>query len=257
MVLPKRSTNVSLTKFESRSWIKQTPRSFPFSRSRTTNLAVLAENLSVTPPTPHDWSLRPMVLCLNRTGKRSEIYNLHIVGLQREDSPRKLPHPKKQRFNLPTPFTLWLSLGPPYGVFFSKFLRHVSYRVLPQVGHRKDTATVATNDPMSLRGASRIDSSTKGTLDMNLPGGGYRWMGSGCWWLNFQPAKSPRIFLTHRLDVENPGMYIYPKGFSHHQLMGVFFFETVHNGADFSYSNPSTWCWSDFSFHLEWLCFFW
>lgn len=118
MVLPKRSTNVSLTKFESRSWIKQTPRSFPFSRSRTTNLAVLAENLSVTPPTPHDWSLRPMVLCLNRTGKRSEIYNLHIVGLQREDSPRKLPHPKKQRFNLPTPFTLWLSLGPPYGVFF-------------------------------------------------------------------------------------------------------------------------------------------
>ena len=118
MVLPKRSTNVSLTKFESRSWIKQTPRSFPFSRSRTTNLAVLAENLSVTPPTPHDWSLRPMILCLNRTGKRSEIYNLHIVGLQREDSPRKLPHPKKQRFNLPTPFTLWLSLGPPYRVFF-------------------------------------------------------------------------------------------------------------------------------------------
>lgn len=59
-----------------------------------------------------------MVLCLNRTGKRSEIYNLHIVGLQREDSPRKLPHPKKQRFNLPTPFTLWLSLGPPYRVFF-------------------------------------------------------------------------------------------------------------------------------------------
>ena len=46
---------------------------------------------------------------------------------------------------------------------------------LPQVGHRKDTATVATDDPMSLRGASRIDSSTKGTLDMNLPGGGYRW----------------------------------------------------------------------------------
>lgn len=173
MVLPKRSTNVSLTKFESRSWIKQTPRSFPFSRSRTTNLAVLAENLSVTPPTPHDWSLRPMVLCLNRTGKRSEIYNLHIVGLQREDSPRKLPHPKKQRFNLPTPFTLWLSLGPPYRVFFFRNSYDTwTTWTLPQVGHRKDTATVATNDPMSLRGASRIDSSTKGTLDMNLPGGG-------------------------------------------------------------------------------------
>ena len=196
MVLPKRSTNVSLTKFESRSWIKQTPRSFPFSRSRTTNLAVLAENLSVTPPTPHDWSLRPMVLCLNRTGKRSEIYNLHIVGLQREDSPRKLPHPKKQRFNLPTPFTLWLSLGPPYRVFFFRNSYDTwTTWTLPQVGHRKDTATVATNDPMSLGGASRIDSSTKGTLDMNLPGGGYPMDGCGCWWLNFQPAKSPRILI--------------------------------------------------------------
>ena len=53
-----------------------------------TNFAVLAENLSVMPPTPptfvlsqtrHVWSLRPMVLCLNRAGKRSEIYNLHAA----------------------------------------------------------------------------------------------------------------------------------------------------------------------------------
>ena len=76
----------------------------------------------------------------------------------------------------------------------------------------------------------------------------------GEWMLmaEFPTSQIPKDFFNTPVGCRKPwDVYIYPKGFSHHQLMGVFFFETVHNGADFSYSNPSTWCWSDFSFHLE------
>lgn len=224
MVLPKRSTNVSLTKFESRSWIKQTPRSFPFSRSRTTNLVVLAENLSVTPPTPHDWSLRPMVLCLNRTGKRSEIYNLNFVGLQREDSPRKLPHPKKQRFNLPTPFTLWLSLGPPYRVFFfRKFLRHLDH-VDPTASwapqrhcdscHRWSDVVARREPHWQLHKRDIGYESAWRRLPMEY---------CGCWWLNFQPAKSPRILHTPVGCIKLWDVYISQRLFTPPVNRGVFF----------------------------------